>query len=394
MLINYYVNIYSHIINKNFIFYYNEQHNGYIGKSTNKFIKYDLYLEIHENEQNIEISRNYDGKKYILIDINNTTSVFLQNLRTIEFSTTTLENDILVFTDNNNNYLIEFPNYIYKNKHILLFEILSNKINLVLSDTDKYEIIINKNGLFNRWIYNIPIAFIIKKKMHYKILLMDIDTEIISHLTEAYLYSPWIDSQNLNDNYNDILDRNNIRKKLPYTEYYLIDIDYNGINLKFNNKMSIACYVKYCIFYQKTDCLNSVFNQYLDHHFNSKESTKEEIIVKNLTRYNLFNNPYSHYYSYKSNYYESITLKNPGLSTVSNYCDRVKRKAYPGKYILYEQTQNIFKCKIYDKKYFTQKLNPFDTLDNHLETENNITFAKLYKIIDNLFKKDVVKIKD
>ena len=119
--------------------------------------------------------------------------------------------------------------------------------------------------------------------------------------------------------------------------YYIINIPLYGSILNFNSNKALDCYIKMCLCYQKVNCLKNLFETYINKVINSKEtfSTYEEFI-----KFNLYNNPYAHYFIILKNriMYHNRLNSNMGES-FDNYNRRCINDKYQQCYIIKENNK-------------------------------------------------------
>jgi len=368
------------ILDEHFIF--KKKKNKFIGYPI-KGLKYKLYLEIQENS--LEIYRIKNKNKHILVDHKKMTNELIKILSGMT--------NILVF-EYNYTYEIDFIDY------NIIFKMDSYKL-----EYKNYEVVTKPlNGLINNWVYNLPLAFILKdQKNSYKMLLFEINKlNFMPHIDTYWYRGPKaLDEKLLSFNKN----------------VYIIDIDYNGINLKFSDGYALSEYCAQCIMFQKEDSFYKIFNQCL----NSKLVDLARFLFKE--RY--FNSPYNTYYEYKMKLHQYQKLILPRnrdgnqearvqiLQKYENFMKNNeylrKMKHYPKKYQLYKDNKKIeyeqqeykieFEFNI-DKLFtITPQKNQLKTIINELSVDNQTKkelgeFIKIHQTCKINSSIDITKLKN
>lgn len=175
--------------------------------------------------------------------------------------------------ESNISYTICLPYILSPRKNIFYMSYKNNECSIFDGDI-KYIIgTYTKLGNFcaNRWIYGIPLSFVVYNEQTRTQYIVLVDHQYHSDHFE-HVGTQWknIKAATFESKHND--------------EYYVIEISKNNLDLYFSDPTGkdIYYYVYCCIFFQKADCLRSVYNKYLS---------------TNIGNYKKFDNPFHHYFS-------------------------------------------------------------------------------------------------
>lgn len=313
----------------------------------------DLELVVQPTE--ITISSNFGGEKYSYV-INAVTNTNLPGQIKEEIAKKNVSVNYGLFlkagTDINDYYL-EFHDAVGKTGTPARFHYYNNGAGAGAKywfndGTSKYEVINTEfRGLFNRWIYGIPLAFMLKKENEesYYILLIEV-VHSLDHLEK----SPWTDKSNLTKDIKIELNRYIKDKKFGST-YHIIPVSYNGLDIDIPNS-ALNYYIFSCVCYNKAEALSLISNKYLV----SYDQEDENLFVK----HNLFNNPYSFYFNYKynQNYRDIDATKDGYIKIHKAYRDRIF--TFPD---LYKDSEDVSEKKkkiiIPDYSEFSEKFTDF-----------------------------------
>lgn len=315
----------------------------YVGISTNE--KLDIKLEM-TFMSNSKYTVSMKGGNYKLYNGNpsNYDIANLLHIYNVEY---------LMFVDEKkNDHLIYVLNVFSENNDLLCIEFKNNTYTI----NGGYTIITSENyfGL-NRWIYCIPLSFVICKGEKYYMMLIHHKYNKIK-----ITYSQWVDPSAVPHN-NVIMDSN---------VYYVIEISYNFLDLIPNHPHGddIDYYVYCCIIFQKTDCLRSIFHKYLN--------TVQKENRNGYVRANVFNNPFQHYF------------KAVASNDNSEYMRRLLCKAYgSGKYFMCvdEKTKTI-----HDRTYNDTSLCVVRSFMKDVRTTDLIKYASIDKHQTTLGNKNLI----
>ncbi|AYV80898.1 MAG: hypothetical protein Harvfovirus9_28 [Harvfovirus sp.] len=249
---------------------------------------------------------------------------------------------------------------------VITFKIQDNKIFY-----ENYEVITNKyNFAQNQFIYDLPTAFILRKDVDHKILLINCDDKCsaLYPLTNL-LKSVWINS-------NSSLD-------IPVTTegYQLIDLHYTNCYPIFSNYRVMESYLIYCGIMGKTFCILSFFNQYVQHSLNQSSWNP------NLLNF-CINNPYKYYFLLLGDRYLNFRtraklniLPDEHYVPEDAYAKRVHY--YPKRY---KMAKNAYSPVLYRFKYsdFLQKLSDkmISISDNGRGASDKVLAASRLNAID------------
>lgn len=314
------------VLSKNFVFISNDAgYHNYVGTSINKNLNLSLKLELTADH------RITDQKYTVKTVVESKVVPFKYSYCTIKRLFDEYNIDNFVIIDGVRSHTLYFPRILSQKGNVLYLSHSRNDIKNVeqytVHDGDVKYVMVTQSNYFgiNRWIYGIPLSFIVYNEQtckHYVVLI------------HHKYYDDIEKSQWVNSNHADIVP---VQKK---NKYYIVEISYNHMDLYFNdpNGEDIDYYVYCCIIFQKADCLRSVYNKYL--HFIITNNGKNSMIKNGI-----INNPFQHYFL-------STTGKHTNMSA---YLRRLNHGAYSDKY-------SMMITKINDK----------------LKVAKNMTFEKTY----------------
>lgn len=355
-----------------------------------------IFIDIDDNINDLTLI-NYDNN---LFPYDEELDYEFKNNEKDKFCSNVIKHKLLRYLSNDDGLLI------FKNKDYTLYELFGYKNNnnnlciLFDNNTKKYfylenkkkiEILTESNGMFNRWIYNLPGSFILKDKNKYYILYpnLNISNYIVPGSTSLF---DIMSMQNKSRIFNENTDLNYIcefwsdlkvfqaqkkfRKEIK-TEYHLVELNYNGCKLKFTNKNEIENYILLCIFYSKTDCLNSCFDEFLN--YTNKGNIKNKVL-KNCVRRGEYNNPFNKFFDYKfKNQSKNTDLINVSYNSLA-YAKIIQYDLYPSKYSIFN----------YDSKNNTFVKNKFKFVDINWKLSKDFNVMK-EKYIDKQELNDMEK---
>ncbi len=389
--------IYIQYFVENYMFYYKSDDNGannnilYYGIPISKIahnnivIKNDTYI-YNNNYVNIPYSNKGIPEQDVAGTLLNNIIILLSN---ICHTTPLLWKDQII-----DEYIIEFPSiFQYDTTKYLKFIYKDKKLYY-----DNYEIIINNyNPLFNNWIYGLDNTIImenINNQYDKKILLCN--WNYFSTFTNSDecvgIWENEIDFAQIAKQIRDI--GNNSYDKEKY--FHIIDIHYTGLILNFDNDDAIFQYFLGCVYKNKSDCLNSIFNNFMNrvkllgienNSYGISENTsnytaKHPIttkIISEICKKCLYNVPCKYYFGVKINNEHEYKYKM-----------RYLNKKYPEQYSITTKLKEYNNFK-YDFKYTSIKTaideiikhNSFPTKNNSFPTigeKSNIILNKTINI--------------
>lgn len=318
-----YASLLGQIFMDNFIFVTDpDNKNKYTGESTNENIKYKLYITT--SSKYYTATTLIEKIEYKLC-VNPTNTYYISKLLDM-FGI----HNLLFISDTK--YFIDVPSVFSQNGNMLKISYTDAEKKYILKDgKDEYIIEIGKKNDFglNRWIYCIPLSFIVSKDDKYYIVL-------IHHVYSEYHIRneklPWIDRSKIPQE--TFIKKNNV--------YYIIEIAYNYLDLTFNSSChdDIDYYVYCCIMFQKADCMRAIYGKYIA---TVKKDDRNKLVAGGT-----FNNPFNHYFNFIStNIGEYVTWddNNTRSENIYGYIRRLTYGAYKldhfGKYEMKITDNNI-----------------------------------------------------
>jgi hypothetical protein len=213
-----------------------------VDRSESKVRVFKAKYFFKDNRCDLETLDDPDGQ-FELLDITDIIKIpsfintFKQILKLSDYNET-------MFWRKDNDIIIEMPKY----NLILNFNLDDHKLRL----EDGNELLITTNNyIYNRWIYGIPNAFLIRGKNGYEILIF---TNLSSIKDDQHIRDKWIKSSA------------GIKNVKFGNRYYSIPIHMSGLFLIPNNLQSISFYFLCCMYYNKVECLKrieSVIDKYI-----------------------------------------------------------------------------------------------------------------------------------
>jgi hypothetical protein len=315
-----------------------------------------------------------------------------------------LSNDdgLIIFKDENEKEnvwtLYELIGYKNNNNNLcILCKNDKDKKYFYINNKKKIEIVEDSNGMFNRWIYNLPGSFILKDKNKYSILYpnLNISNYIIPGakkgslgnllndiVDNTRLFNENTDLNCISEFWSDINFFNSLKKKkfknTIKKEYNIVELNYNGTKLKFKNQYEIENYILLCIFYSKTDCLYSCFDEFLN--FVNKNGV-QNYVLKECVLKGQYNNPFNRYFDFKFKY-NSKYLDNHSMIS---YAKIIQDNLFPSKYLIfnYNHNSNSFNRNNFKEKSIEWKLSEeFDKISEKY-VKKQFLQEEMKKQIDN-----------
>lgn len=218
----------------------------YVSVTTNKHIKYKLYLEQNDNSTNyIYMPVKINGKDimYTLVESSEISNIFKE-----------IKKNIIVYKDSNKNYIIDvyeildyksdnYMRFMYENEVIYYWDYVLNK---------KRKLHYSENVMLNKWIYGIPGAFIIcdeEDKYKRNILFPNIiDKDFVSYCLKS--------SPHKKDNIY-LLDLPDTLKK----KYCIGTLSDSFLDIIFKNSHDMDVYIMLCLLLGKEYCLYDIINK-------------------------------------------------------------------------------------------------------------------------------------
>lgn len=274
----------------------------------------------------------------------------------------------------------KYITYYDTKSNIIKIQLLKYNITFIITQSDNkvyfndYEIITNTSLFcYNRFISDIYNAFLLVKNNQYKILLLDRFTEDLKNENlleiDKIFNSNWI-----NDNTDKIKYSNKILLEFNRTKYHLIDIHYTSLYPIFTTLESFRSYIYYCILYNKTNCLYTLYNQHLQYYTNTTSDTYDYLL-------HLYSNtPYKYYFLNKTGL-NKIREYTFGIydSFEYNYNNRIKY--YPERFLLDNVQLDNYKPILYNIKYDK----PLKNINNNLfEEKPFVSDENLLKSINSI----------
>ena len=366
------------IFENSHMFYYENDENIYYGIPITPLIDYKIKIDMSKkiifngNYEFISLSSNgikNDQSDHILKHIKLEQIISkISKISDIANRGPNPVHNILLWKNTNkkNEYLIELLDYkLYNSTKTLKLSYINGELWY-----EDYKIITSKyNPIINNWVYGLKNAFIMENKNNRydrKLLLLkkNYDDKIL-------IETIWNNKKSLSTDNPDY-------QKKEDLNFYIINIHYSGLLLIFNEDDALYQYFLNCVYFSKTDCIDVIFNNFIQASNNNDEYKKKHpktyTLVAIIFRENLGNIPYKFYYSVKCNTYYNRGVK-------SEYTRRMNNGKYPQKYkieldeIKPEQFKYIFK---YNKlKNAIQKIITDEDIKEQNKKQLTFTFSDI-----------------